>query len=122
MTTLNRLGPFGQGKATIAIAANVAVKWDTTPGNIVVCGAGDIPIGYTNDAIAAGAIGQFVRAGGGAEVYVTAAGVSAGDLLKTAASGALAQETTPTTPTAYTVAQAQTATDADGKVLASSMR
>lgn len=122
MTTFLQQGPLGQGKATIAIAANLAVKWDTTAGNIVVAGAGDIPIGYTQDAIPAGATGAFYRAGEGKEIYVSGSGISAGDYVKCGASGALVQETTPTTVTAITCGQAKTASDSANNILVSSTR
>jgi Fe-S cluster assembly ATPase SufC len=115
MTTLIQIGPIGTGKATTAIAANTAVKWDTTAGNIVICSGSDIPIGYTQDSIATGAEGNFYRAMRGIEVLVNATGVSAGDMLKTAASGAL---TTDSAPSYLTVAQAKTASDANNQITA----
>jgi hypothetical protein len=123
MTTFLQQGPIGQGKATIALAANVAVKWDASnPGNVVVCGAGDIPIGYTMDAYAAGVTASFYRAGSGHEMYVSGSGISAGDYVKCGAAGALVQEGTPTTPTALTVGQAKTASDSANNILLSSTR
>lgn len=121
MTTFNQLGPIGSGKATSAIGANKAVKWDTTPGNIVVAGVGDKPIGYTQDPIAAGVVGDFVRASAGFEVLVDGAGISAGDYLKCGAAGALVQEATPTTLTAATVGQAKTASDSNNQITVTSV-
>ncbi len=122
MTALYELGPTGQGIATAALAANVCVKWDTTPGNIVVCGVGDIPIGVTQDAYAAGAMATFIRWGPGFEAYVVCPGVTAGDYVKCGASGALAQEATASTVTVATVGQAKTTTDAAGLISVSGNR
>lgn len=116
MTTFNVQGPIGSGKATIAIAANQLVKWDTTAGNIVVCGVGDIPIGVTQDPIAAGAIGAFYRWGPGHEFLVNGSGIAAGDYVKAGAAGVAVQEGTPTVVTAATIGQAKTASDANNQV------
>lgn len=114
MSTLLRLGPFGQAKATAALAANVAVMWDASnPGQIVVCTTGSIPIGYTQDAYAAGAMATFVRAMKGIELLATGSGVAAGDLVKCTTVGALAPEAGVTTATAATIGQAITASDAN---------
>lgn len=115
MTTLLQLGPIGQGVATIAIAANVGVKWDTTAGNIVVTTTGDKPIGYTQDAIAAGAVGNFYRAAPGTEILATGSGVAAGDLVKATTAGALVTEASAAVLTAATVGQAKTASDSNNQ-------
>ena len=123
MTTQLNLGETDEGIATIAIAANLAVKWDTTAGQIVVCGIGDIPIGYTQDAIAAVAVGTFYRAGRGNRVNVTTTSTpSAGDYLKCGAAGVLVPEATASTPTLFTVAQASAAADTNGNLLATTTR
>jgi hypothetical protein len=115
MTTLLQIGPIGTGKATIAIAANVGVKWDTTAGNIVVTTTGDQPIGYTQDAIAAGAEGNFYRSMKGIEVLVNGAGIAAGDLVKCTTAGAMVPEAGVTTVTTATVGQAKTASDSNNQ-------
>jgi len=123
MTTKLLLGETDEGYAASAIAANLAVKWDTTAGYIVVCGAGDIPIGYTQDAIAAGTTGTFWRAGRGNRILVTTTGSpAAGNYLKCGASGILVAESTATTPTEFTVAQASEAADANGNLMATTTR
>lgn len=122
MTTFLLQGPIGQGVANVAIAANLAVKWHTTAGQIVVCGSGDIPIGVTMDAIAAGVVGSFYRWGPGFEMYISATGVSAGDYLKCGAAGVLVQEATPSVVTAATVGQAKTASDSANCILATATR
>ena len=122
MTTFLQQGPIGQGIANIAVAANVAVKWHTTAGQVVVAGVGDIPIGVTMDAYAAGAEVSFYRWGQGHEFYISCAGVSAGDYVKCGAAGALVQEGTATVVTAATVGQAKTASDSANCILVSASR
>jgi hypothetical protein len=123
MSQKQTLGETDSAIANVALAIGVAVKWHTVAGQIVACGVGDIPIGYTMEAIAALATGAFMRAGRGNRLYpITAAGVSIGDYLKCGAAGVLVQEATPTTPTAFTVAQASSATDSAGYVTATTTR
>jgi hypothetical protein len=111
MASKMTLGETESAIANVAIAANVAVKWHTVAGQAVVCGVGDKPIGYTQEAVAAGATFTFWRAVRGNRYYVSGSGVAAGDLVKCAASGALTTEGTATTVTTATVGQARTASD-----------
>lgn len=122
MTTFLKQQSTGQGVANVAIAANLAVKWHTTAGQIVVCGIGDIPIGVTMDAIAAGATGQFYRWGSGHEFYIACTGVSAGDYTKCGAAGVLVQEASAGTVTAATVGQAKTASDSANNIIVTATR
>jgi hypothetical protein len=108
------LGDTDQGLATAGLAANVAVKWHTVAGSIVVCGVGDIPIGITQEAIPIGKTGTFWRWGRGNRFYCVATGVAAGDLVKQGAAGIFVPEATVTTVTAVTIGQARTATDSAG--------
>jgi len=122
MTTKNRIGETEDGIANVAIAANLCVKWHTTAGQIVVCGAGDIPCGVTTDPIPAGKTGTFARWGRGNSYYVSCTGVSAGDYLKCGAAGVLVQEASATVVTAATVGQAKTASDSANNVEVTSTR
>ena len=117
MTTFNVQGPLGSGKATILIAANTLVKWDTTAGNIVVCGVGDLPLGVVQDAIAAGSVGAFYRWSGRYEFLVNGTGISAGDYVKPGAAGVVVQEASATVVTSATCGQARSASDANSQVV-----
>ena len=123
MTTLVKLGETDDGIAASDIAANLAVKWHTVAGQITPCGAGDIPIGYTQDAIPSGATGTFYRAGRGNRILVATTGSpTAGYYLMCGALGVLVAETSPTTPTLFTVGQASEAAGSDALCMVSTTR
>ena len=122
MTTFLQQGPLGQGVASANLPANTAVKWHTVAGQLAAAGVGDIPIGVLMDAVVSGNLGSFYRWGPGAEFYISATGVSAGDYLKCGAAGVLVQEGTPSVVTAATVGQAKTASDASNCVLMTATR
>lgn len=122
MSTKNRLGETEDGIASAAIAANLCVKWHTVAGQIIVCGAGDIPCGVTFNAIPAGKTGTFNRWGRGNSYYVSCTGVSAGDYVKCGAAGVLVQEASAGTVTVATVGQAKSASDSANCIEVTSTR
>lgn len=76
-------------KASGAIVANSFVKLLTTgtaDDVVTQCGAGDRPIGVSQNAIADGAVGEIDMIGGGSKVKVSAT-VTRGQALKSDASG-----------------------------------
>lgn len=102
-------GPKGSGIAGEALAAYRAVKFNTaSPALLVYAGAGDVPVGFTQEAFDSGAEVTYIRPHG-SWLWEGSGTLANGDFAKCGASGVGVVETSATTPTAFTVCQVRVA-------------
>jgi len=99
-------------KAGATIAANTLVKVNSS-GLLVNAGAGDVPLGWVQDA---GVSGDYlaVYEVGPISPLIAGGAITTGDYVKCGASGKVVVEATASTPTAFTIGQAFDTTAADG--------
>lgn len=91
------IGPAG---ADLTAVGNVIVKWNSS-GQVVVCGAGEMPIGVLMNAPNSGEI-AIVRTAGIAPVKADGTGYTRGDRISSAASGLGRASTAAASGTAHT--------------------
>lgn len=108
----NNPGPLTY-KFANAVASNLLVTLTGTAGSVDVCGAGGIPVGIADGDVAAGAYGNCIPLKQRVRVICSGA-INAGELVKAAAAGQVAPETSVTTATAFTIGIAETATTTQG--------
>jgi hypothetical protein len=110
-----RRGPLSLTAGATALAQGYLVKLHTDA-TVVVAGAGDVPLGYCSEAAAIGA-SVAVEPLEGKSALVAGGAISIGNYVKSGASGKVVVEATATTPTAFTIGQAFTASSVDGDAI-----
>lgn len=101
---LNHQGPKFTYPAHESLASNLLVVINSDQ-EAALATTGDRPVGFTQELFASGAQATIFSCNGEARIKAAATWTS-GQYLKMAASGELTPESSPTVPTAYTVAMA----------------
>jgi hypothetical protein len=108
-----------RGPLSLIAAANLTqgnlVKVDTA-GKAALAGAGDVPLGVVSETVSA-ADAVAVEPFEGIVKVVAGGAIAIGDYVKAGASGKVVVETSATTPTAFTIGQAFTASSTDGDAI-----
>lgn len=108
-----------RGPLSLIAAANLTqgnlVKVDTA-GKAALAGAGDVPLGVVSETVSA-ADAVAVEPFEGIVKVVAGGAIAIGDYVKAGASGKVVVETSNTTPTAFTIGQAFTASTNDGDAI-----